>query len=91
MAKDIKTYNAPDAFAATNPDVLLCRRELGHLSHVPVEDQRPGEEHMFGKVLKAMCGTRAVAQSWQRKCYETARKHDFMPGDVSPCHLYHSE
>ena len=110
MAKDIKTYNAPELFAATPPiETLkyLLRRaaqdsslDIMHIDvtrayfyadvsrtvyvKLPAEDQAKGEEHMCGRLIKAMYGTRDAAQNWQKKCAEIAREMGFSVGRVSP-------
>ena len=117
VAKEIKTYNAPELFAATPPiETLkyLMRRaaqdrslEIMHIDvtrayfyadvsrdvyvRLPAEDQAPGEEHLCGKLVKAMYGTRDAAQNWQKKCSEVVQELGFRVGRVSPCHFYHAE
>lgn len=56
-----------------------------------VEDQREGEEHMCVQHMKAMCGTRAVAQHLQRKRSQTVWELGIVTGKVSPCRLCHDK
>lgn len=54
------------------------------------EDQEPGEEHMCGKLVKAMYGTRPAARMWQREVAKTLTEAEFSAGRTSPCLFYHS-
>ena len=54
------------------------------------EDRDIGEEHMCGKLVKAMYGTRTAARMWQREVANTLREAGFSAGRTSPCLFYHA-
>lgn len=56
---------------------------------LPAEDQAAGEEHLCGKLNKAMYGSRDATQNWQNRCSEVAKEMGFSVRRVSRCHFYH--
>lgn len=93
VAKEFKTYNAPELGDPTHRHMTVRNVEGGagqdDVHHAHRHDQgmllcqgkpefvrqaasggpeKLGEEHLCGKLNKAMCGTRDAAQNWQRVC-----------------------
>ena len=59
---------------------------------IPDEDVLDGEQGKYvGRLRKAMYGTRAAAQCWQREFARTLRAAGFEQGRASPCVFYHQE
>lgn len=56
---------------------------------LPPEDQEPGEEHLCGKLVQVMYGTRDAAQSWQTICPEIDTELGSSTGKSWSCHLYY--
>ena len=55
------------------------------------EDRAPGEDHLCGKLVKAMYGTRTAARMWQREVAGSLRAAGFSAGRTSPCLFYHKD
>ena len=58
---------------------------------LPTEDTTEGEEHLCGKLDKAMYGTRDAAQAWQREYTSALKELGFQVGKASPCHFHHPQ
>ena len=55
------------------------------------EDRVPGEEHLCGKLIKAMHGTRTAARMWQREVAGSLGAAGFSAGRTSPCLFHHKD
>ena len=53
------------------------------------EDREPGEDHLCGRLNKAMYGTRAAAQYWQMEFTDVLITAGFCAGKSSPCIFSH--
>ena len=55
---------------------------------LPPEDEQEG---MFGKLMKAMYGTRDAAQNWEHAYINFLKRAGFVNGVASPCVFHHEE
>ena len=56
---------------------------------IPIEDRKPGDEGMVGKLNLSLYGTRDAAQNWQKEYAGFMREIGFRVGKASPCSFYH--
>lgn len=69
---------------------VLRRGEPGRVCvNPPAEHQLRSEEHLCGHHMKAIHGTRNMAQNWRRKFSETVHALGVVTGKISPCQFHH--
>lgn len=66
---------------------FYAKTSRGNFAWFPAEDKQDGEEHMCGKLKKAVFGKRDAAQARQHKFQDIVPKIGFDVGKVSPRHF----